>query len=586
MRSGKALITNPKRMQSSRKWRELACHCAGVLGLCAVVLFCAPKLAAQRTAVEKNGVGGRIETDYDAAGKATEMRTIGADGKVQQKVNYEYPPGYYAPQQTDTTFWPNGNVRKVSRHTYDESGNFTGESVEEFDEAGKQTSGHKLTHDPKRGTYRCAEWKAAARDYRSVACPAGEEESGGGGGGEPPKKFTYDEVMKHLDAARKEQARERTGAALSAGKDVGVVLPARVHRGERISGIVVENPEQYDGLEEVTVTRIRLPLEGAGEGSRLAGWKFEAPGEEGRRADGRVTLVVPAEGSLTITLRRSAAQSVSKTLNFLQALPRRSSAWKTTTHAFEAPALCMKGELCAVSGAFGGDSSKTLAAFEDEAATVVAETAETAYIGIPEATQAGPRPLFLSEGDGDAVRVVAFPLAVGQLSIQNNGREVQAGETVIAIPVLEGPSGLADAVWEIRDSSRSKMERAGRLIPGFRLNGELCEAHETEVRVEQEREAKESDEENEHEAESREEKEDEGKILLVLKNLAPNETSLHGSHNETVAFCLGDEAFQRGNFKYDLRVDARKAGKIAVKGTVIPFLAPVAGQELRIKAEP
>ncbi len=32
---------------------------------------------AQRTVVEKNGVGGRIETDYNAAGKVTEMRTVG-----------------------------------------------------------------------------------------------------------------------------------------------------------------------------------------------------------------------------------------------------------------------------------------------------------------------------------------------------------------------------------------------------------------------------------------------------------------------------------------------------------------------------
>ena len=49
----------------------------------------------------------------------------------------------------------------------------------------------------------------------------------------------------------------------------------------------------------------------------------------------------------------------------------------------------MKGALCAVSGPFSGDSSKTFAAFEDRPATIVAETSDTAYLGIPELTGPG-----------------------------------------------------------------------------------------------------------------------------------------------------------------------------------------------------
>jgi hypothetical protein len=47
---------------------------------------------------------------------------------------------------------------------------------------------------------------------------------------------------------------------------------------------------------------------------------------------------------------------------------------------------------------------------------------------------------------------------------------------------------------------------------------------------------------------------------------------------------LSDESFRRGEFKYDLVVEARKAGKVEVKGYVIPFLAPIVGQEFSIKA--
>ena len=155
---------------------------------------------AQHTTVEKNGLAGTIETDHNAAGKATEMRTIGVDGKLQQRVVYDYLPGYYIPGQTDTTYWPSGQVRKVVRKTYDESANFTGEFIKIFDESGKQIEGHKLTHDPWKGTYRCAEWNASAQNYQNIECPSGEEE---GGSPTAPKKFTYDEVMKQLDAARK-----------------------------------------------------------------------------------------------------------------------------------------------------------------------------------------------------------------------------------------------------------------------------------------------------------------------------------------------------------------------------------------------
>ena len=80
------------------------------------------------------------------------------------------------------------------------------------------------------------------------------------------------------------------------------------------------------------------------------------------------------------------------------------------------------------------------------------------------------------------------------------------------------------------------------------------------------------------------EKKQEGEILLVVQNLAPEQISLRSSRNEVLVFHLSDEAFRRGEFKYDLVVEAKKAGKVEVKGYVIPFLAPVAGQEFSVDA--
>ncbi len=245
----------------------------------------------------------------------------------------------------------------------------------------------------------------------------------------------------------------------------------------------------------------------------------------------------------------------------------------------------MKGELCAVSGSFNGDSSKTFAAFEDRPATIVAETSDAAYVSIPEPTGPGSHPLFMAEGS----KVVALPVVVGEFIVRNNGREVQAGESLITFPTLEGPADIPDTAWQKGNFPDSNLERARRLMPGFDLTGSPCRSRE-EGDAEEKREVEETEKDQggkDRREEGKEEKTDEkqdGKILIVIKNLAPEKTSLHGSKNETIVFCLSDEAFQRGAFKYSLRVDAQKAGKINAVGYVIPFLAPVAGREFNVEA--
>jgi hypothetical protein len=555
------------------------------LTLFALLVCGAATAMAQHTVVEKNGLNGSIETDYNAAGKATEMRTIGADGKLQQKVDYEYLPGYYVvAQQTNITYWPNGQVRRLARNTYDESANFTGEFIQAFDESGKQTGGHKLAHDPWTGVYRCSEWNVAAQDYRAIDCPSGEEESGGAEG---LKTFTYDEVMKNLDAARQTAQREQKIGRMqpmtpirppitSAQKEVGLVLPAQLRPGERVSGSVVENPDQYSEMPGVTVARVAVPFESTGEASHLAGWLFETEGEEARHADGPITLMVPRLGSgLNITFRQAGnpAHSVSQTLNLSQSSERK----VLPVNSFQAPALCLKGELCIVSGPFSGDSGKTFAAFETRPATIVAETVDTAYLAIPEPTAPGARPLFIAEG----LKVAALPVVVGEFFIKNNGRELQAGETLITFPTLDGPGDIPDPAWQIGNFPATNLQRAQQLIPGFQPSqGDRGAREKLEANEDEKREPKGEPKEKRE----IEEKKQEGEILLVVQNITPEQISLRSSRNEVLVFHLSDEAFRRGEFKYDLVVEAKKAGKVKIKGYVIPFLAPVAGQEFSIKA--
>ena len=154
---------------------------------------------AQRTVIQQSGGGRKLELHYNAADQVTEIRTLGADGQLLQKQILEYPVGAYVPQTESTSYWPDGKVHKITRDTYDNNANFTGEFIQVFDESGKQITGHQLTHDPQTNVYHCADWNVSAQKYLTIDCPAGEESSG------PPeavKKFTQEEVTQQLANAR------------------------------------------------------------------------------------------------------------------------------------------------------------------------------------------------------------------------------------------------------------------------------------------------------------------------------------------------------------------------------------------------
>jgi len=534
-----------------------------------VLMWSATPLFAQKTVVQDGGGGRKLEFDYNAAGQVTQQRTLAADGKLEQKVDYEHRPGYYVADQTTTFYWPDGKVRRTTKNTYEASANFTGEFVQDFDEAGKQVGGHRLTHDPMTNVYTCADWNTAAQDYKLVECPAGEESAGGS---EEVKKFTYDEVMLHLEAARKAvgegqkiQPKVQVEAtATTANQEFGLVVPAQVYPGERVSGSIVANPAEYEPMAEVTVTRVAVPRESAGEASTLAGWSVEVPGESPQRADGPIAFTVPRGSSeLNITLQQTgnSAHSVSKPIRFPQSAAKKQKA----PNSFEAAALCLKGQLCTVRGPFSGDSSKTFAAFEDRSAMVVAETPDTAYIRIPNLTEPGSRPLFIAEGS----KVVALPVAVGEFTLKNGDREVQPGQTLVTFPTLEGPSDISDAAWLPGNFPVTNLEEARKLIPGFQLPRD-------DQKPRQEREAQQK-----HESKEKREADEKkgGSILLVVKNLTPEQVSMRGTKDQMIVFHLKDASFSRGEFKYDLIVEAIKSGHFDIRGYVIPFLAPVRGQE-------
>ena len=528
---------------------------------------------AQRTVVNDAGGGRKIELHYNAAGKVTETRTIGADGKLLQKDVLEYPPGALIPETVSTSYWPNGKPHRIARNTYDNNSNFTGEFIQLLDESGKQIAGHKLTHDPQTNVYRCADWSVARQDYQTIECPAGEESEGTP---ETVKKFKAEEARQQLTRARQaaqqaEGARPSPGTAARAAaannaREVGLVLPAHIRPGERVSGSVVEDPSRYEEMPEVMMTRVVIPFTSSGSAANLSGWMVGVAGQAPQRADGPIVLTVPpGQRELTVLFQQAEAAGapISKTVR----LPVGSGAKAKAASLYLAPALCLKGQLCVIRGAFGGDSSKTFAAFEERPAKIVAETADAAYLAIPEATEAGLRPLVLAEGP----KIIAFPTVVAQFSMPPERRDLPKGETLLVYPTLEGPEELSEPEWRPGNYPPSGLEQARKLLPGFQLPKAGREAHEQREAGERDKEkasAKREDEENEG-----------GEILLVVKNLTPEAASFRESKNGMYVFHLTADSFKMGEFKYKFVVEANRTGNFGVEGHVIPFLAPVMGQE-------
>ena len=531
-------------------------------------------LSAQKTVTKDAGAGAKEEVDYNSRGQIVESRTIGADGKLMVKMDYGYNTLAEVVTQTHTSYWPDGkSVQKVAEISYDESSNFLGEIIEDFNQSGKHVSGHQLFHDPMTGTYRCFDWKATQQKHVAIDCPASEESHEG------PKetpKTTREEVMKHLAAAR--QAAQTEGKSLrmkpkgpvqapitTTNKAVGVVLPAHLRPGQRVSGRVVDDPDRFDGHPELIVGRVTLPMPTTGDASQLSGWTFEWKPSEPQPADGAISFVAPkADGPQEFTLRQAGDPAIA--VPGKVQIPKTVSKGARSTNSFESPALCFKRDVCVVTGRFSGDSLNTFASFDSVPARIVAETESAAYIDVPAFMNLGPATLIVAEG----TKVEAMIMVVAELGLEPNHEATVAGQNNVTTVHVDGVQELSDDQWHYGVYPPSNLEKARALVPGF--NPAKVIRQERELREKQEKldGMKKKDDKKEEAA---------GMILVVVNNTTPDVASMRAAKQQSFVFHLAPESFAMGEFKYNIGVDGLKDGTYVLKATAVPFLAPVKAQE-------
>lgn len=552
--------------------------------LCWAVLASVPLLSvAQKTVVKDAGAGAREEVDYDTRGRIVESRTVGADGKLLVKTDFSYSPRYeIITVTTGTSYWPDGrSVQKVAQTTFDENNNFISEMVEDYNRAGEHVSGHQLFHDPMRGIYRCFEWKVTQQKHVAIDCPDSEESHEGPH--ETPK-ITRAEVMQHLAMARQAaQAEQKSGrmkpknpvqAPITTinNKEVGIVMPARLRPGRRVSGRVVEDPDRFAGQPDLVVVRVTLPVESAGDSARLSGWTFELQGSQPQPADGPISFAVPSTvGEMEFTLRRAGDPSIA--VSGKVQIAKTASTQTQIAKGYESAALCFKQDLCMVTGTFTGDTHNTFAAFDSVPANILAETDSAAYIDVPRFMNLGPATLIVAEG----TKIEAMMMVVAELALAPNHEAMQAGQNMVTILRVDGAQELGDEQWRYGIYPASNLEKARALVPG--LDPAKITRQERELREKQERQDGKANKDDKREESS-------GMVLVVARNATPDVASMRDAQQQGFVFHLTPESFAMGEFKYDIVVDALKAGTFALKAIAVPFLAPVKAEEFEASPSP
>ncbi len=482
-------------------------------------LLFAPLANGQKTVERDAGGGRKLKMAYDTTGRLEATRTLDSAGTLLSETRYEYRPGYPTPQLNTTSYWGDGKtIRSSAQNTYDENGNFTAEKVAEFDESGKQTAGHMLLHEPLTNVYTCSTWNAGLEKYAPSDCPATEGSFESAGADKPILREEALRDAAAADAARRSEHAESENRPIPKDARLAFVLPSPLKPGELVSGSIVEDAERFLGRAGLTAVPIVLPAGSHPGPESLADWMVETPGEPPRPANGPVTFTVPiASPRFHVVLRSVDDPSRAATLTFhaplLPSISRRRK-----SRPFAVSPICLRGDLCPVSGPFHGDASQTLAAVDALPGSIVAESEDTAYIRIPRIAQPGPRHLLVAERGA----LAALPVVVVDLQFSPNRAAIEKGQSTLVQASLSGPDMLPDGRWR-------------PLPPGSA----------------------------------------EGAIRLVVHNAAPEAASLRGAKDQTLSFELTPKSFEAGDFKYSFVMQGLKTDSFFVWGEIVPLLAPV-----------
>ena len=516
-------------------------------------LLCSFPLLAQKVVTQDAGAGSKQESVYDAAGRIVETRTINPQGVVIVRNTFEFRPGFFVPQQTTLNYWPDTGKLKAELHvSYDANANFLSEITAVYDEAGKKIDGHDITHHVATGTYSCSRWSKDTHKLEATECPTGEEE-----GGEPSlEPLRLEDLQSELRMARqnaiaqaKSQRMSRKSPVhpASAGetRDVALVLPSDLRTADHVVATVTTAPQLFKSVPGLSLVHVKLPADSI-EGPVLANWEVSVAGEKPQPASGSISFTVPADPSISVEFKvagetSGSSRQVASFHPISSDRPRPSSP--------QVSPICMKQEICVVSGDFQPEDD--FASVGQTPATIVAGSQRELFIRIPEWIVPGSQHLIIA----GRTTLTAFNLCVAQLKL-DGAMDSPNGDPILITARLMGPETLPDEYWRARRPTPAELAAAKSVVPGFHLTAE------------------DSDKKSKRDEDAG--ADESGTILMAIR--ATNPAALRSAKDGMYVFYLGPDSFKTGHFVYKFVVDDGKVSNDRVAGTVMPFLARIAGQ--------
>jgi hypothetical protein len=322
-----------------------------------------------------------------------------------------------------------------------------------------------------------------------------------------------------------------SGAIAAARRAVllGVVVPRQARPGERISGRLVSNPDDYKDIPGLVVAPVEMNIAVDAAGKPRLDQAYIDNGYGKSPASSSFTATVPTDGSpLSLTCGTGA---VSKRVRLpIEAATNPPAA---SEHYTMQPIVPDSG-VSVVHGHFDGDSRSTEISVDGVAAMVVAESSDAAYYVLPEQTADGRNRVLLKQ-DG---KTVSWDVFQPDVEISADRSTLHQGESTQFKVTVDALEQMPASDWR-RGNPRDLYDTDSAV--------RAAESHGNAA----------------------------GVIMLTVKNDSQETVSM--SPADTFHVPLTRDELTRGPKETDGTVSAHQAGGFEIEASLVPLLADVSG---------
>jgi hypothetical protein len=239
---------------------------------------------------------------------------------------------------------------------------------------------------------------------------------------------------------------------------IGVITLAQVPQGEETSSSVVTEPEKFDNVPGLHVTRVAIPKSEAhavtpsGSGV-LDGVVMQTPDGRRQRADGPLTLVPhlgDAFETIKVILAGRPTQPVTTVAVPVEQTPAERSEAPNSPPTFVMPPLAAQGGVTVIHtenrAGTSGNSNLMRVAVDGRSATVVAAKPGTVFWQVPATLEPGMHQVVFYPGPGRPP--VTMPLCVVGVRMTVGAKELVRGRWTSLSVVLLGLEDLPSEAWQ------------------------------------------------------------------------------------------------------------------------------------------